>query len=235
MSREIIAIEDRFRGPSRSGNGGYVGGVMARRFSGLCEVTFRRPIPLDRPLDLDGDGATSRLADAEGEIAGATRIDGHLTLDIPKPPPWSACVAASAQGGSRSPSDFATCFSCGRDHPEGLHVWSGPVAGTQLVAAAWHPRREHGRANGRLPSEFLWSALDCIGGIALGHGLPPADMLTGRMCAEVDDDLATETDYRVVGWVIGAEGRKRHAGTAIFDAAKRVRARARAVWVVLKA
>jgi hypothetical protein len=40
---------------------------------------------------------------------------------------------------------------------------------------------------------------------------------------------------RVIGWPIEAEGRKLHAGSALFDATGRVLARSRQVWMLPRA
>jgi hypothetical protein len=48
-----ITIPHGFNGPRLSGNGGYVGGVLAARFTqalggdGTVEITLRAPIPVD--------------------------------------------------------------------------------------------------------------------------------------------------------------------------------------------
>src|SRR5882757_4723973 len=57
-----IIIEPRFNGPRLSGNGGYVGGVMAGKFTerfggdGTVEITLRAPIPIDRALQVAREG-----------------------------------------------------------------------------------------------------------------------------------------------------------------------------------
>ena len=56
-----LIIERGFNGPRLSGNGGYVGGVMAERFrrqfgkDGAVEITLRAPIPLETPLQVTRD------------------------------------------------------------------------------------------------------------------------------------------------------------------------------------
>ena len=52
---DTLIIEPRFNGPRLSGNGGYVGGVMAGKFArafgdGAVEITLRAPIPIDRRM-----------------------------------------------------------------------------------------------------------------------------------------------------------------------------------------
>ncbi|HEX8216163.1 MAG TPA: hypothetical protein VF577_01745, partial [Allosphingosinicella sp.] len=67
-----IRIERRFRGPPASGNGGYVAGLLADALGGSdCEVTLRRPPPLDRDLELRRDGSNCALWNGDELIASA--------------------------------------------------------------------------------------------------------------------------------------------------------------------
>lgn len=50
----------------------------------------------------------------------------------------------------------------------------------------------------------------------------------------VDRPLAVGERYSVVGWPIVRDGRKLHAGTAIFDSSGAVRARSRQLWLMPK-
>src|ERR1700750_1393397 len=54
-----LVIPPRFRGPSRSGNGGYVCGRIAAYADGPVTVTLRRPPPLATPMTVEpaSDGA----------------------------------------------------------------------------------------------------------------------------------------------------------------------------------
>ncbi|HEY3542877.1 MAG TPA: ASCH domain-containing protein, partial [Gaiellaceae bacterium] len=50
-----LVIAARYRGPARSGNGGYTCGLVAGLLGGSdVEVTLRAPPPLDRPLRIVG-------------------------------------------------------------------------------------------------------------------------------------------------------------------------------------
>ena len=67
--QETLIIERRFNGPRLSGNGGYVGGVMADRFhrafntDSAVQVTLRAPIPLERELAMTREGDALMLRD----------------------------------------------------------------------------------------------------------------------------------------------------------------------------
>ena len=64
-----FVIDERFRGPPFSGNGGYVAGRLAGLLGDgeSVEVTLRSPIPMDRELDVEYRGLDSVVI-SEGEI-----------------------------------------------------------------------------------------------------------------------------------------------------------------------
>jgi hypothetical protein len=55
-------------------------------------------------------------------------------------------------------------------------------------------------------------------------------MLLGRITARLAGRVRVGERCVVIGWPIGAEGRKRFAGTAVFGADGALRGIARAVW-----
>jgi acyl-coenzyme A thioesterase PaaI-like protein len=55
--------------------------------------------------------------------------------------------------------------------------------------------------------------------------------MLGRLTGEVLRPAPAGARYVVTGWRIEVERRKHFAGTAVFDAAGRLVARARAVWI----
>jgi hypothetical protein len=56
-------------------------------------------------------------------------------------------------------------------------------------------------------------------------------MLLGRITAKLIAPVTAGEDCIVLGWQLGREGRKLHAGTAIFGADGTVRGVAQALWV----
>jgi hypothetical protein len=58
-------------------------------------------------------------------------------------------------------------------------------------------------------------------------------MLLGEMQAHVDRRVRVGDPCIVIGWKLGAEGRKHYAGTAVFDQEGELLARARATWIEL--
>lgn len=234
LAPEPFIIPARHRGPPESGNGGIVSGRLAGLLApGPVEVTLRAPIPLDRALQVGlRDGAVD-LRDGETLIAEARTAT--LDLEAPGPVSWDVAEACSRVGGSDAQSDFNHCFACGRGHgpKEGLRVWASAVPGRDMVAAALVADPAHGDADGFLPDPLLWAAIDCPGAIAVGANQERM-MLTGRMVAEVTGRVRTGERAIVVGWPLGEDGRKLYSGTAIYNQAGELAARARITWILLK-
>lgn len=101
----------------------------------------------------------------------------------------------------------------------------------QVVAAPWTPQPWLAGPDGLVRPEFIWTALDCPGGWAIVDHAPGRLALLGRICAEVTRRLSAGERYVVVGWPLGAEGRKLCAGTAIFSDGGRLCAAAFSTWI----
>ncbi len=91
-----------------------------------------------------------------------------------------------------------------------------------LVAAPWVARE--------VAPEVLWAAIDCPGAFATGAPGRGGAVL-GRMTARVDRLPAEGEECVVVGWSLGADGRKLHAATSLLGADGDVCAVARQVWI----
>jgi hypothetical protein len=143
-----LIVPSRFNGPPASGNGGYSCGVIAARFDGACAVSLRRPVPLDQPLELEaGNGLGSGIAVDAGN-SGVLRVtaDGELiakAVAAPELAPWSGPAVdleAARDATSRfvPPANgfFDHCFVCGRDRHDGLCVFAGPIARSNVPASS---------------------------------------------------------------------------------------------------
>ena len=240
--QDTLIIAAGFNGPRLSGNGGYVGGVLAKRFASRfksdapVEVTLRAPIPIERELGVSCDGDALMLHDGDTLLceARAGSVD-HL---VPPPPPtdWHEVMRRGENGGSPEDSDFNWCIVCGRGRAigDGLRVLgsAGPEPGTSL--SCYVPHANHADEQGRIRSEFVWGALDCPGAFAAQD---PDDMrpaLTGRMTAKVINPPKVGERCAVVGWRIGAEGRKLYSGTALYTEQGRLCAVGHCTWILLK-
>jgi len=242
MSEEMLTIPFRFRGPPRSGNGGYVGGVCAELLGADApvEVTLRAPVPLDVPLGIErGDGL--RLVHGETLIAEAR--EAELELELPSPPSYEEALAAQASSASFAQGInplipggrgfHPVCFCCGTDNPDGMRVYAAPVGNggdDGQVAAAWQTDAAWGDADGMLPPRMIWTALDCPGQFAFLAGGTRTGLL-GRITADVKRPAPAGERYVVTGFCAGVERKKHFAGTAVFDGAGQLVAAARSVWI----
>jgi hypothetical protein len=174
------------------------------------------------------DGATLVCEARAGTVA-------HL-----KPPPtptdWADVMRRGEQGGSPADGDYGTCIVCGRGRAagDGLRVWgtSGPQPGYSL--SCYLPHANHADSSGRIRPEFVWGTLDCPGAYAAQDGDDMRPALTGRMTAKVIEPPKVGERCAVVGWRIGAEGRKLYSGTALYTESGRLCALGTCTWIVLK-
>jgi hypothetical protein len=223
---EIVSIDRRYRGPLESANGGYAAGVLGSRLGGAAEVTLRLPPPLERPLEVRRDGERLLLVDGDRLVADAA--PGDSAVEAPSPPTPEEAAAASEGIGAFGPPQFAECFVCGvRDDGSGLGIHPGPVPGRDgLVATTWVARE--------VAPEVVWAAIDCPGAYAVGE-VGREEPVLGRMTARVDRLPAEGEACVVVGWPLGSEGRKLHAGTALYGRDGELLALARQVWILPRA
>lgn len=259
MAAEHLVIEHRFRGPPRSGNGGYVCGRLAAHLPGVAAVRLKAPPPLETELRVEVADAVARLLHGAEVIAEAR----PATLDLVAPVAPSfieAAEAAKSYLGFRVHA-FPGCFVCGpqRAEADGLRIFAGPIAAQSLtatqsltasrslaasaaalaspalVAAPWIPDRSLADDTGLVRREFLWSALDCPGAFAVLPVPEGKAVVLGELCARIDGSIVPGEACVAAGWLLQAEGRKRIVGTAIYDGAGRAVAVARATWLEVEA
>lgn len=227
-----IEIAERFCGPSNSGNGGYVCGLVASAFPGeVVEVTLQAPPPLGKPLTLARHGKDARLRDGERELATA-RVK-PLTLAAPPAPHFiDAEKAAKLYAGFRS-HIAPGCFVCGPDRTagDGLRIFAGPLDNKPEAAAPWIPDASLAGEDGAIAPEFVWAALDCPGYFGLLQ--PRLIALLGRMHAQIFATPRIGERCTVTGWRIGVDGRKHHAGSAVHGEGGRLLGQASAIWIEL--
>jgi hypothetical protein len=221
--RDVVTIARRFRGPLDSANGGYAAGVLAARLGRPAEVTLRLPPPLERRLELRRDG--DRLLLHDGDLLAAEAAAGEPGLEPPGPPAPAVAAAASAGVGAFDAPQFAECFVCGeRADGSGLGIHPGPVPGRNgLVATTWVARD--------VSPEIVWAAIDCPGAYAVA-GAGRGEPVLGRITARVERLPEEGEPCVVAAWPLGEEGRKLHAGTALYGRDGGVVALARQVWIL---
>ncbi len=236
-----VVVEDRFKGPPQSGNGGYVGGLFSRTIDssgqGDVEVTLRSPIPLDKPMQVSHlDDGTATISDGDTLIAQVKPVQWEM--EIPAPPPWKDIEAAASRSLAfkSNINDLLPgrkgfhpiCFCCGVEHATGLQVCVAPVG--DQVAAVWETKASWGLSDGLLPVEFLWTAMDCPGQFAYMEQGIRTGML-GRITASVIERPSAGETLLVSAWTIMVEGKKHFAGSAIFDRSGKLYSKAKTVWI----
>lgn len=237
-----LIIPSRFRGPSGSGNGGYVCGRIAAYLDGPVTVTLHRPPPLATPMTVEpgGDGALHVRHGGVliAEATAAAYPPGLLAPEIPDL--VSMAEACRSAGRARYFQDpfFPECFVCGpnRGSGDGLRIFPGPVPGRMLWAAPWTPDSSVAGPDGRVRPEMVWAALDCPSGIAAAEGAaldPDTAIVLGRMTASVAVLPMLGDQCRVIAWPDGGYGRKLTAGSVLLGPGGEVLAVARAVWLTV--
>ena len=231
---ETITVPGHLRGYPGVAFGGYVAGVLAGRAAArTVRVDFRRPAPVEVPVELAGtDAGGAVLTGADGVLAVATPYE--LDLEAPEPPSWDEATAAAEAYRAAPPEGAVDCFGCGLDRtPDtGLRQHCGVVPGRDLVATAWTAGPALADSAGMLRAELVWGALDCPGNAAgrlrgaMGQGAVTAS-LTARLLRPVP----VSARLMSYAWVLSAEGRKHRVGVALATAGGELCAVASALWV----
>ena len=238
---ETITVPKSRRGPTGSGNGGIVAGLLAARLGRAATVKLRRPIPLDAPLTLTAEGGGVILRQGETRLAEAEAAGGD-DVDGPGPVPVERAAAASAAPLVEDTRHGAPhCWVCGPHAAEGaLHVRTG---GTGLApgegppcAALWTPGPGQADRDGRVAAVNLWGALDCPSGVAAmaaeaGRDIHDIALLLGRITGRIERRPPAGAPIVVTARGVGRDGRKWFAESALHDAEGRRLAVARSTWI----
>ena len=227
-----MIIARRFRGPPDSANGGYTAGLLAKQLGGSVEVTLRRPPPLERELGVRMDGELAWLSDGDTLLAEARRA--NVEVEPPPTPSFERAQALSSHYIGHTKHHFPSCFVCGpaRAPGDGLRIFPGAERPGDPVAAPWVPDESLAEPGCALAPELVWAALDCVGYFAIGAPDYPIALL-GRMTAQLSGSVSVGVQCVVVGWPVTREGRKLHAGTALYDHDGKQLGIARQTWILL--
>lgn len=227
---KTLIVARRFCGPAESSNGGYFAGLVAGLATHTLSVRLRVPPPLETEFTVleqqDGRVEVRHGQELIGEASPA-----RLTVQPPAPPAYVAALEASRSYIGFAHHRYPTCFVCGtqRARGDGLRIFAGAVPGRDIVAAPWVPDASLDRGDGKVRPEFMSAALDCPGYYAVS----PDDrsMLLGQFTAHLDRLVHIGEPCTLIGWRIGASGRKHEAGTALFDGDGELCGRAQALWI----
>ena len=229
---EIVIVERRYRGPSDSGNGGYVSGLLAARIEGAAEITLRQPPPLEKELCIKSLGE-GRFQLLDGEMLIAEGRPGQVQVEVPRCLSFEEAQLASRDYVGFEKHIFPTCFVCSPQRSDGLRIFAGPVKGRDLVAAPWIPPTWLADEHGFIQEKYLWAALDCPGYYAIPNREESISVL-GRMTANVNGLAQPGMKLVALGWYRSSEGRKTYVGTALCNTDGKVLAKAEAVWIRLE-
>ncbi|MGI8461404.1 MAG: hypothetical protein ACR2OC_07175 [Solirubrobacterales bacterium] len=227
-------IDERFRGPPDSANGGYACAMAARWLDGPAEVTLRAPPPLGERLHLQRREQVIALLD-DDDLLIAEALPTTLQIDVPEPVSVDAARLAASRYPWRDQHPYPTCFVCGplRDDGDGLRIFPGPVGDEPLFAAPWIPEPSLADAQGNVGVEFVWGALDCPSGIVTDLFGNVGLILLGRLAADLRHPVVAGLPYVVQAWPISRDGRKLNTASALFSAEGKLCAVGRAVWIEL--
>ncbi|WP_328328870.1 hypothetical protein OHA70_04620 [Kribbella sp. NBC_00382] len=231
-----MRIAPRFRGPAKSGNGGYVAGLVGTALAAVAapdtapRVRLLVPPPMDTDLSLLVESGSATLAGtapvAEGVAVSADTL-ADATVD-PVSPDEAAAAETKYKGLVDHP--FPGCFVCGPENREGLQLKPGPV-GDGRTACTWHPAADLASTDRLVDPVYLWSALDCPGGWAIDLEGRPS--VLGQMTARIDARPRPGEPCVVMGRVLAEDGRKTHTASTLYDSDGRVLARARHTWILV--
>lgn len=209
---DTIRIPPGCNGPARTANGGVAAGRMAALLDRPAEVRLTRPPPMgvDLALSVDGDWV---IASDDGEQVLAARTAAPPDVTVP------AVAATTVGDGVPFPDHPASaCVVCGPDHPRGLRMFPAPVPGLSgVVATWWTPPAWAIDDTGHLRPDLLWGVLDCPGALAIMHAAgEPMFAALASITGEVLAPVRAGQRVLVLGFTLGADGRKRTAGTAVL-------------------
>src|SRR5215217_7832105 len=124
---DSVLIPSRFNGPIDSGQGGYSAGVAAQLVGGAAEVTLRRPVPLDTPLEaIRRDEGSLTLADTSETVIEVRSVQ-KIQVEVPDGVSAREAREAKARYAGSDSNVFSHCFVCGRARDDSFGVFAGRV------------------------------------------------------------------------------------------------------------
>ena len=232
----MVTIPGQFNGPLKSGNGGWVCGLLAQEWARrhgptVVTSTLLQPPPLDTTLtwEEDEEAAELRLLTAGGAVIG-TATPGTFADDPAPLVTRDDADRGSAAYPGYTNHPFDQCFTCGtaRDPGDGLRIFSGPID-DERTAAPWEVHPAFADHDDSIPTPITWAGLDCPGGWAAGF--PDDLMLLGRLTAEVVRPPVPGEMLLATGWRRSHEGRKRLTSTALYTDDGSLVGRSEQVWI----
>lgn len=233
----IVSVPRRFNGPPDSANGGYTCGLVADLVDAdVVQVSLRSPPPLETELEVERADGLVKLLHGETVVAHGQPAD--LTLDPPAAVDYEAAERASRDGFDRwsGSHPFPTCVICGpeRGPGDGYRVFPGRLGDSDLFAATWTPDPWLAGDDGLVRRECVWGGLDCPTSAPVANFGQGPPVVLAQLTALIERPVHAERPHVMVSWPIEIDGRKRHAGVALFDRDGELLASARALWIQLR-
>jgi hypothetical protein len=229
-----LTVAPRFCGPPGTANGGYLAGRLSAWVEAeSVSVRLRRPVPLDRALEVRSSDDGAELLDGDELLATATPAD--LDLVVPVPPSPAEAAAAQAALPPRVGHPFPECFGCGpaRVPGDAVAVHVGPLPDRpELWAGVFRPSAGLPSADGVAAPETVWAALDCPSFQPIAP-LDPAPHLLGTITARQDAPVRLDADHVVLAWLVGRDGRRSTTASALIGPDGEVCARAQGLWFAM--
>ncbi|MGW5467956.1 hypothetical protein [Streptomyces chartreusis] len=234
---DAIVVPELYVGYPEVAFGGYIAGVLAERSGARAvRVDFRGPVPVEVPVRIAETADEGvELGEAERPLAAARPAE--LTPEVPAAPSWDEADAAAERFRAAPPSGVVDCFGCGlRTADRGLRVHGTPVPDRGLVASAWSPSHAFADADGLLPTELVWGALDCPGHWAGRFlGTLRAGAVTASLTGTVLRPVVAGEPHISYAWLVSESGRKHTMGVALATAEGELCGVSEALWIDPKA
>ena len=244
MSSPPLVVPARFNGPASTANGGWVSGRLAGYLDpglgaadpdrGCVQVRLLAPPPLEQPMPVTVDGTGAQASVAGVPVLQASLVDPAALPATPAPVAPEVARAAEAGYPGLVEHPFPTCVVCGpeRGPGDGLRLFAGPVPGRPGTSAAtWTPHPSLAGADGSVPAELCWAALDCPGGWSVLQ--PGRPMVLGTMQARVLRRPLVGEPCVVVGSRERSEGRRYWTSSALYGADSELLGLAGAIWITI--
>ncbi|MBT1094525.1 hypothetical protein [Streptomyces sp. Tu102] len=234
---DAIVVPELYVGYPEVAFGGYIAGVLAERSGArTVRVDFRGPVPVEVPVRIaETADEVVELGEAERPLAAARPAE--LPLEVPAAPSWDEADAAAERFRAAPPSGVVDCFGCGlRTADRGLRVHGTPVPDLGLVASAWTPSHAFADADGLLPTQLVWGALDCPGHWAGRFlGTLRAGAVTASLTGTVLRPVVAGEPHISYAWLVSESGRKHTMGVALATAEGELCGVSEALWIDPKA
>lgn len=234
---DAIVVPELYVGYPEVAFGGYIAGVLAQRSGArTVRVDFRGPVPVEVPVRIAETADEGvELGEAERPLAAARPAE--LPLEVPAAPSWDEADAAAERFRAAPPSGVVDCFGCGlRSADRGLRVHGTPVPDLGLVASAWTPSHAFADADGLLPTQLVWGALDCPGHWAGRFlGTLRAGAVTASLTGTVLRPVVAGEPHISYAWLVSESGRKHTMGVALATAEGELCGVSEALWIDPKA